>query len=169
MHPGEAELPTVYLKPGEMYFAETPAQVITVLGSCVTIILHHRRLRLGAICHALLPAGACDEDGLRYLNCAMHEMLDLFLIRGIPGREIEAKLFGGGDVLMSSGSGGKTVGQQNIEAALELVENESLKLISCDLGGVSGRKISFRTDTGQVLLKRLKPANSHDPGSTTKD
>jgi chemotaxis protein CheD len=160
MHPGETELPTLYLKPGEMYFGETPALVITVLGSCVTIILYHRSLRLGAICHALLPAGVCDEDGLRYLNCAMHEMLDRFLMRGIRTHEIEAKLFGGGKVLMDIGGGGKTVGQQNIEAALGLVESEGLKVISCDLGGISGRKISFRTDTGEVLLKRLKPANS---------
>jgi chemotaxis protein CheD len=158
MHPRETELPVLFLKPGEMYFGETPALVTTVLGSCVAIILYNRRFRLGAVCHSMLPAGTCDDEGFKYLNCAIHEMLDRFLARGIGSTEIEAKLFGGGDVLMTKGGNGsnKTVGRQNIETALELVKREGLKLTSCDLGGGSGRKILFYTDTGEVLLKRHK-------------
>lgn len=148
----------IYLKPGEMYFGETPGTVTTVLGSCIAIVMHNRRLRLGAICHAMLPDGICDEGGLRYLNCALTEMLDRFLARGVGCAEIEVKLFGGGDVLMPAGGGtrGKTVGRQNIETAMELIEREGLKLVSYDLGGPSGRKILFRTDTGEVLVKRLR-------------
>lgn len=148
----------IYLKPGEMYFGETPATVATVLGSCIAVVMHNRRLRLGAICHAVLPEGVCNDGELRYLNCALTEMLERFLAKGVAYTEIETKLFGGSDVLMTAGGSSltKTVGRQNIETAMELIKREGLRLVSYDLGGPSGRKIFFRTDTGEVLVKRLR-------------
>ena len=65
------KLPTIFLKPGEVHFGRDPARVITVLGSCVSVIMYHRHTMIGAICHAVMPSrrGAGEKEILisRYL------------------------------------------------------------------------------------------------------
>ena len=48
------------------------------------------------------------------------------------------------------------MGKQNIEMALRRLEDESLRLVTQDLGGARGRKILFNTYSGEVFLKRLR-------------
>jgi chemotaxis protein CheD len=43
----------VFLRPGEMYLDEESAEVSTILGSCVSVSMFCRRIRIGAIWHAL--------------------------------------------------------------------------------------------------------------------
>lgn len=157
MQPLRSDLPVIYLKPGELYLGEQPTKVTTVLGSCVSLIFFHRPRRLGAICHALLPADSHQENSFRYVDRAFTWMLEQFQVRGIPAGQIEVKLFGGADVLEFHQDQGHpvTVGQQNIRRAMELVKANGLQVQASNLGGKWGRKIVFFTHTGEVLLKRV--------------
>lgn len=158
-NPYHTNLPIVYLKPGEFFFAEKPTMVTTVLGSCVSVIMFNRRFAMSAICHALLPSGDCsDDEGYRYVECSLERMLKSFARFDVTRRELEVKLFGGSDILSSQRSEGrlKTIGRQNIEAALAIIEAEGLNLVSSDVGGSTGRKLFLFTHTGEVLLKRQK-------------
>lgn len=47
--------PQVYLKPGELYIAQEPTIILTILGSCIGATFWNRRLGVGALCHAMLP------------------------------------------------------------------------------------------------------------------
>lgn len=155
----------VQLKPGEIYVADAPCLVSTLLGSCVAVTLYAPRNRIGAMCHALLPS--CREDGrsacrehYRHVECAVGAMMDALRERGILCREIEAKVFGGAD-MFSVGPEGRwpdgrpTVGRQNIEKAGEILEAEGVRIAVGDVGGLQGRKVIFSPHTGEVFLKRL--------------
>jgi chemotaxis protein CheD len=146
----------VYLRPGEIHAAEQPALVKTILGSCVSAIFFNRRQCIGAMCHALLPSGDCRMEGFRYLDCAMYWMLEWFDERDIPRKEVEVRLVGGADVLAPNSlcSRGETVGRKNIQKAMEIVERERLNLVARDLGGRRGRKVSFFTDSGEIVVER---------------
>jgi chemotaxis protein CheD len=72
--------------------------------------------------------------------------------------ELQVKLFGGGDVLVTGEFAAPTVGSQNKLAALRTLEEENLTLTASDLGGDHGRVIYFNTGTGEVLLRRLQPS-----------
>jgi chemotaxis protein CheD len=160
----EIGLPLVFLKPGEVYITDKPALIKTVLGSCVSVTLFEPHSRTAAICHGLLPdcggkgCGDCPEK-LRFVTCSIKHILDKMLERGAVQRTLEVKAFGGGDVLTYR-SGGPckkaTVGRQNIEAALNIMESLGIKPMTSDLGGDRGRKIFFNTQTGEVLLKKLR-------------
>jgi len=137
--------------------------VETVLGSCVAIAMFSPRYLVGSLSHCMLPSCGnpksrtvnCPKEA-RFVDCALHCMLDWFLQRGIRRREIVVKVFGGAD--MFSGSEGNSrmgVGRQNIESALQVIEQEGLYLAAFDLGGMGGRKIFFKTYTGEIFLKRL--------------
>ncbi len=67
----------VSLRPGQIHFAKEPAVVSTVLGSCVSVTMHCARLEIGAICHALFPAGVPAEDvePFRYVDRSVEAMV----------------------------------------------------------------------------------------------
>ena len=162
----ENTLPVIYLKTGEIHFAEQSASVYTVLGSCLAVTMFHRRLGIGAICHGFLPecrekgqcGGECPEPG-KYVDCAIQWMTKRFKQRGALLHEIEIKVFGGADTL-GAGPGGRgviSIGKLNAAMALQVLEKEGLSILSLDVGGATGRKLFFNTHTGEVLLKRLQP------------
>ncbi len=162
------DLPIVHLRAGEMHYADRPTLVVTVLGSCLSVVLYNRRLGIGGICHGMLPScgkqrtcrGGCTEK-FRYVDCAIREMVKIFERSGVERNEIEVKCFGGADMFSRpiEKPGLLSVGRQNAETAEEVMKSEGLMLVTRDVGGLQGRKILFYTHTGEVLLKRL--ANRH--------
>jgi len=167
----ERELPQVYLKPGEMHFAEQPSLVVTVLGSCLSVTMFSRRKGLGGICHGLLPRcggqhtcnGKCLE-GFKYVDCSIEQMVKLFDKHGVKRSEIEVKCFGGADMFSREIKvpGLVSVGRQNVQTAEKILKHEGLSILKMDVGGLRGRKILFYTDTGDVFLKRLTRTNDPD-------
>jgi chemotaxis protein CheD len=157
----DIDLPVIYLMPSEMYVAQEPALVQTVLGSCVSVTMYDRKSGNGMICHGLLPqcrdsrscSRTCAEEH-KYMECSIHRMLERFDSLNIRRRDIEVKVFGGADMFASWKS--MSVGKQNIETAMKIIKNEGLNVSASDVGGTKGRKIYFYTHTGEVLLKRLK-------------
>jgi len=158
------KVPVLFLKPGEIHFADEPLVVSTLLGSCVAVTMFSPRHRVGAICHALLPSCRKGEpcravqatEGGKYVECSIWLMLKEFQARGIHNSEIEAKLFGGSDMFDAHEGGVGSVGSQNSAKACQMLEHESIRIVSSDVGGPRGRKIFFYTHTGEVLLKRLR-------------
>ncbi len=160
----EIELPGVYLKPGEWYFAHKPTLIVTVLGSCVGVAMYSRRRKLGALCHGLLPK--CGDEKLcarnckicfHYVDCSIARMLEQFHRQGVEKREIEIKVFGGSTIIGNQHNKNKfiAVGTLNAEMAFLTIKNEQLRLVASDVGGSLGRKIYFNTETGEILLKRV--------------
>lgn len=160
----EEDLQIIYLKAGEMHYAEKPSLVITVLGSCLSVTMHDRRTGAGGICHGLLPA--CEgrtfcpprcREGFRYVDCSIKQMLRLFEKAGSHRRDVEVKCFGGADMFSRKivKKGIVSVGRQNIRTAEETLTREGFTIVKQDVGGLEGRKVFFYTHTGEVLLKRL--------------
>lgn len=166
MSVNDAELPQLYLKAGEIVFVESPHVVLTVLGSCLSVTMLHRRSGMAAMCHGLLPhcrerdqcTGDCRELA-KYVECALTWMLKRYRAAGIPPREVEVKVFGGADMFSkrSADRGPISVGKQNIAVAQRIIETEGITVASLDVGGQQGRKLLFNTVTGDVMLKKLMP------------
>ncbi len=159
------ELPTVYLRPGEFFFASEPTVITTVLGSCVSVTLFAPGAGRGAMCHAslpFLPPGGCPGDG-RYADASVRAMLARFRAAGIAPGELEAKIFGGAAVL---GSGGEPIrgsmGEQNVASALASLGAEGVRLSVRDVGGGVGRKLFFFAHTGEVFMRRIKALPAAD-------
>lgn len=171
MSDGTGKLPCFYLKPGEMRIADQSGIVTTVLGSCVSVTMYNSRLKMGAICHGMMPRWEegrddrekCDKR-FKYVDCSIRYMAEAFRSFGIAPREIEAKLFGGADMFSSYDNDQRhiSVGRQNIMTALEVMEEEGLVIQKRDIGGKQGRKLHFYLHTGAVFLKRLKPSEHSD-------
>jgi len=155
------ELPTIYLKPGEIHFSNEPARVVTVLGSCISVVMYDRRTRVGAICHAVMPSisygtvkkSAAGND-FQYVDTSMKWMLEKFAELGIKAKDLEVKIFGGSEIFYDTKYNSTvSIGSKNIEAAMKFIQKLDLKLKAWNVGGSKGRKLIFYTDTGEVFTK----------------
>lgn len=151
----------LFLKPGQIMVSSEPLLVTTLLGSCVAVTMFSPGRRLGGICHAQLPSDGHPprtegrKDPGKFVDSAIVEMLARFAAKGALRGELEVKIFGGSDMFDAHGRL-RSVGRQNTEMALRVLEREGVKVANQDLGGERGRKIIFHTHTGAVFLKRLK-------------
>jgi len=149
-------LPHEYLTIGQGGVFRSPTVIQTVLGSCVVVAMHCPRTRFGGSFHSLLPRAGKHiphADRYRFVDSAVCALLAEFKEAGSRPRGLEIKIFGGGSPL---GVGRAATGQGNAETALEVLTILGLKPAAVSVGGNVGRKIFFRTDTGEILQKKFQ-------------
>jgi chemotaxis protein CheD len=155
-------LPEVYVQPGEARLVREPSILRTLLGSCIGIAFRIPRLGVAALCHPMLPRCPTRPStilsrsaGRRYVDFAIRDLARHFDRMGARRDEVEVKLFGGGDVLLTGKDAARpTVGRLNIEVAMKVLEEEGFAVSASSLGGKRGVNIHFNTQTGEVLLQR---------------
>ncbi len=144
----------VYLHPGQVFVSADPAEVNTVLGSCVAVCVFDPVLRLGGANHYLLPRWAGDGvSSERFGNVAVRSLIEKMVALGSHKGNLEAKVFGGACTVEAFGGG--EVGGRNTEAAFNTLGREGIRVVAEDVGGRRGRKLVFRTDTGVALVRLL--------------
>jgi chemotaxis protein CheD len=151
------ERPHVFLHPGQLFAAALPTAVTTIVGSCVSVCLWDRRLRVGGINHFLLPqAPPCAQVLARpyvYADLAIAGLIENLLGLGSQPRHLEAKVFGGAHLLGSPAGDGP--GSRNVRAALDRLKAASIPVVAQDLSGPRGRKIHYNTQSNEVLVRLL--------------
>ena len=159
IRPGEAAPPpVVQLQIGEYRVGRTPEVLYTLLGSCVAVCLYDAAASIGGMNHILLPGRAEDEgrfdDVARFGLDAVELLVRALGDAGAARRRLAAKLFGGGHVIRHMDEV-TSPGFRNVRFIRDLMEKERIPVIASDLGGYEARKVWFRTDTADVLLKRV--------------
>jgi chemotaxis protein CheD len=153
------ERQAVKILPGEYYVTNGDKMIVTVLGSCVAVCLRDKAVGIGGMNHFLLPNDGSNETGLltesaRYGVYAMELLINHLLKMGANRARMEAKVFGGGNVLR--GLTVNNVGQRNAEFVLDYLHNERIPIVAKDLLDEFPRKVYFFPDTGKVLVKKIK-------------
>ncbi|MEM7596544.1 MAG: chemotaxis protein CheD [Pseudomonadota bacterium] len=125
----------------------------TILGSCVATCLYDPHAKLGGMNHFLLPDASDAQAGNnRYGVHAMELLINDLLRRGAKKARMEAKIFGGADMISNE----RAVGQRNVEFALAFLDNESIRCASQSVGGRQARRVRFWPQTGQAKLKFIE-------------
>lgn len=148
------------LLPGEYYVATRDMLLVTVLGSCVAACIRDARLGIGGMNHFMLSdpdAGGPSSTAARYGVFAMEVLIDHLLKLGARREHLEAKLFGGGNVLPELAQA--NVGHRNAAFALDFLKAEGIRVIASDLADWHSRKLFYFPSTGKALVKRLQMHN----------
>ena len=90
--------------PGEYFATDGNMLLVTVLGSCVAACIHDARAGVGGMNHFMLPRSEQDPTSpismsARYGTFAMEILINQLLKMGARRENMEAKVFGGGNVL----------------------------------------------------------------------
>ena len=107
----------------------------------------------------MLPNDSSNQRGLltesaRYGVYAMELLINHLLKLGANRNRLEAKVFGGGNVLR--GMTVNNVGERNAEFVLDYLHNEEIPIFAQDLLGEYPRKVYFFPDTGKVMVRKIK-------------
>lgn len=163
--PKPAHVQEVFLNPGDFYFGEKDTRIVTLLGSCISITAWHAVLRIGGMCHFMLPARGTGNKTLgldgRYADEAVQLLLHEIAERHTQLQEYQIKIFGGGNMFSRqsyrSGSLKSTdVGIHNIEAARLLLKEHHFPLPAEHVGGDGHRKLMFNLWDGDVWVRHVK-------------
>jgi chemotaxis protein CheD len=132
--------------------------IFTLLGSCVAACLYDPAKQVGGMNHILLPGRgdvASQRDLARFGLDAMERLIHQLARNGAVRKRLVAKVFGGAHVLRQFDER-SSPGFRNGRFIVDFLEGERIPVASADLGGYHARKIYFRTDTGEVLLRRVR-------------
>ena len=158
----DTDLPVVNLHPGELFVAQEPTLITTILGSCVSVCLFCPRQKTGAMCHGVMPVRAdLDvEDSFRFVESSVRYMVEILTHGDVlcPNAGLVAKIFGGADVLdfrFGPATDARSIGAMNIKAAREALARYNVSIAVEEVGGAHGCKLYFSTHTGEVLLRRI--------------
>lgn len=140
------ELPAVYLKPGEIRFTKTFSRIITMLGSCISVVMYNQGKGIGAMCLSVMP--------YNNIKSAIEWMVSRFDQIGIRGEEIEVKIYGGVEIYLEDNSCRDiTACRNNIDAAVKFIEGKRMGIKEWKVGGNMDRKLIFNSLTGDVTMK----------------
>lgn len=134
------------------------------LGSCVGVAIYDKEHKLGGLAHVMLPnskeyAGTTDTsrnlDTLhKYADVAIPYMLDEIMKLGAKKENIKAKIVGGSK-MFDIPSKEKSIGERNIEAIKDILNENKIPLEAEDLGGKNGRTMRFDTVTQTIKIKSI--------------
>ena len=131
---------------------------MTVLGSCVAACLRDPVNGVCGINHFMLPGKVAELDSAnmsaRYGMHAMEMLITSMQQMGARRDRLQAKVFGAGSVL--DGMTYMNIGELNAAFVLRYLQCESIPVLAQDMLGDSARKVYFFTDSGKVMIRRLK-------------
>jgi chemotaxis protein CheD len=148
------------ISPGEYYYTDKDMVIVTVLGSCVSACIRDNSSGIGGMNHFMLPDSASvDRDSpvsasMRYGTYAMEVLINQLLRNGARRENLEAKIFGGGNVLESFTT--MNVGDRNAIFVRKFLKEENIRIMGEDLLDIYPRKVYYFPKTGRVLVKKLK-------------
>jgi chemotaxis protein CheD len=144
-----------FLMSGCIFVHKEEYTITTVLGSCVSVCLWDPATKIGGMNHYMLPFWNGEGPASpKYGSIAIPRMLEKMLSLGAMKVNLQAKVFGGGEVF------GKpnvlmNIGERNILLARSMLERECIPIVNADVGGVIGRKIIYDLCSGDVFVKKL--------------
>ena len=137
---------------------QVPERPVTLsapgVGSCLAVTLYDRKRRTGGLAHAMLPCrdGASNEraNDARYVDVAIHEMVQRMLGHGSQREDIEAKIVGGANMFTGLEH---DIGSENVSSARAALKRENITLVTECVGGTNGRSVEFSPASGVVTVK----------------
>ena len=131
------------LHPGDVASGTRGDRFVTLLGSCVAVVLTDPRRTVGAMCHIVhsTHSDSTPRDSA-WGDVALEVMYELLRERGIQPRLCEAYVYGGGNMFPSLISGSH-VGAHNARWTLETLARDGVHVVHQDLGGNAYRRLSW--------------------------
>lgn len=134
----------------QILVVKEPAEIVTILGSCVGVALFDLNSGVCGLNHFVLPLW--DGSGLatpKYGNVSMEKMIEKMQKEGATLRNMRAKVFGGASMNISDRF---AIGERNVNIALDMLEDYHIPVLAKDTGGHRGRKLIFNTETIEVKV-----------------
>lgn len=145
------------LAPGYIIVPDVPMLVYMILGSCVAVVINNRTVDTAGMCHFVKPSMPRNTSPRSvYGSAAIIALIRLLLKMGGTVDDLEAQVIGGSDLP------GRTLGKENAEMAVKMLQKRGIYISSQDIGGDKGRKVIFNTENNNLAVIKVDKIRSED-------
>jgi chemotaxis protein CheD len=129
------------------------------LGSCVGIALYDKSNRIAGLAHIMLPSSKeikNNENKAKFADTGIELLIAKMIKEGAAKERLIAKIVGGAQMFsFNNNSSILKIGERNIQATKEKLEELNIRIISEDTGGNYGRTIELDAEDGSLLVKTI--------------
>lgn len=124
------------------------------LGSCVAIILHDPRAKVGGLAHVLLPDPSFSrrsDRAAKFARTAVAALIREMEALGAERSRLGARLVGGATMFSDLLPPDQPhMGERNVRAAREALSEQGIAVVGEEVGGTWGRTVRFHVADGRV-------------------
>lgn len=141
----------------DMKIVKAPEGLISyALGSCVGICIIDKVAQIAGMAHIMLPYNNNSDNGnvFKYADTGIAEMIKRMEYAGASRLRMVAKIAGGAKMFEIKGNSTiGNIGERNVLAVKETLQNLKIKIYAEDVGLNYGRTIIFDSVTGNLTIK----------------
>jgi chemotaxis protein CheD len=151
--------PPLYLNPGGYFFGQLNGELITLLGSCVSLCAWHPEKRLLLATHVVLPERPADMllKDTRYGDVVLQSVLaDMYRHKTLIS-EYKLALFGGSTTIYAQDNYQSSIGARNVDYMRHVVQHVMQCSINKeDIGGTQHRRLQIDGIHGRFRVSLLE-------------
>lgn len=134
------------------------------LGSCVGVVLYDEKSKTAGMLHVMLPDSSLDRSNkineAKFADTGVYALMELLKAEGVRPMSLKAKIAGGAQMFQFGSSDTIRIGPRNIEAVKNELKRLSIRIVSEDTGGSSGRTIEFDPATSMLAIRTVNKGTS---------
>ncbi|HET7041626.1 MAG TPA: chemotaxis protein CheD [Gemmatimonadales bacterium] len=151
---------TVVVKVADLQVVAGEGELVTLgLGSCVAICLHDPVARVAGMAHVLLPnqhLSRTTDNPAKFPQSALPLMVERMQALGADPKRLTARLVGGASMFGNlTPSGAVQMGERNVVASRQAVEEQGIPITAEATGGTIGRSVRLQATDGALFVRTL--------------
>ncbi|MGK0290576.1 MAG: chemotaxis protein CheD [bacterium] len=145
---------------GGIGIAKAGDKILTVVGSCVSIMLYDKKIKLGGMIHIMLGyhKGRIDNP-TKYVDTGVPFLIQKMQEAGAGIHRLKAAKIAGGGEMFPSYSPETNVAKNNVKATYDILAQHDIQVIAADCGRNKGRRVTFDIETAKVLVQEQGKAD----------
>ncbi len=151
---------TIKIGMADLNTTSCPGVLTTLgLGSCVGICLYDPTTRIAGMAHIMLPSSKTiknNSNTAKFADTAIKKLFTDMISNGANKYRIVSKIAGGAQMFsFISKNDMLKIGERNVQAVKELLNEMRIPIHAEDTGGNYGRTIEFYSENGSLLVKTI--------------
>lgn len=146
----------------EYKIAQAPTRLITVgLGSCIGTIIYDEASHIGGLSHIMLPDSQPflhkrEIKPEKFADLALPAMVAELKLK-IRRPRFQAKIVGGANMFQfQTLNAASNIGQRNIEAVEEVLDQLNIPIVAKQVGGSAGRTMVVDLQDFKTMVRQVK-------------
>lgn len=145
----------------DLKICKAPDGLITLgLGSCVGIAIRDPLTKIGGLVHIMLPDSKAivNNNGVKekFADTGIEELVQQMVALGVNRNRLVAKIAGGATMFQLQGrSDIMKIGERNIQASINKLNEMNIALLSQDTGDNYGRTVTFYPESGEFHIRAI--------------
>ena len=144
----------------DLNICKSPDGLTTLgLGSCVGIALRDPITKVGGLAHIMLPGSTAIKDNTnipKFADTGIVELVNRIVFAGGSKSRLVAKIAGGAQMFaFQNKSSLIKVGEKNVMAVKQKLEELNIPILAEDTGENYGRTVIFYPETGDFVIRAV--------------